>query len=148
LNQTPSINALYEQVTDRIIRELEQGNIPWIKPWVMGTPASNLISKKPYQGINSITMTFEIELEQHHLTKPVKTQTGNPEADYYLDIIYRLELKAYETLKSRERNGSGKIGNTKGNRWKQSSAEFFKSLASVLNFLSVPIENIRNLDKK
>jgi hypothetical protein len=75
-------------------------------------------------------MTLEIELEHHHLTKPVKTQTGNPETDYYLDIIYRLELKAYETLKSRKRNDSGKIGNTKGNRWKQSSAEFFNSLAS------------------
>ena len=74
-------------------------------------------------------MTLSIEYEHHHLTRPEKSQTGDPEKDYYLDLIYGLELKAYDAMISRKRNGSGKIGDTKTNRWKQSSAEFFNSLA-------------------
>ena len=75
-------------------------------------------------------MNLTIELEHNSLRIPEKIQTGNAEKDYYLDIIYELELKAYNQLKSRKRNASGKLGNTKENRWKQSSAEFYKSLAS------------------
>jgi hypothetical protein len=75
-------------------------------------------------------MTLIIELEHHHLTRPGITQTGNPEKDYYLDIIHNLETKAYDQLSTRKRNASGKLGDTKGNRWKQSSAEFCNSLAS------------------
>jgi len=55
---TPSKNALYEQVTNQIVRELEQGKIPWVKPWVQGIPPSNLISKKPYQGINHLLLSL------------------------------------------------------------------------------------------
>jgi len=75
-------------------------------------------------------MSFEIEYELHNMKRPEKTQTGNPEKDYYLDIIYKLELNAYDNLRSRKRNPSGNLGNTKENRWKESSAEFFNSLAS------------------
>ena len=75
-------------------------------------------------------MNFEIELEHNQLKRPEKLQTGNPEKDYYLDIIFKLELRAYDELKSRKRNPSGYLGNTKENRWKQASAEFFNSLAS------------------
>ena len=25
--------SLYEEVTDRIIRELETGSVPWVRPW-------------------------------------------------------------------------------------------------------------------
>ena len=74
-------------------------------------------------------MTLDIELEHHHLIRPDRITSDEPEKDYYLDIIYRLELKAYDAMITRKRNGSGKIGDTKTNRWKQSSAEFFTSLA-------------------
>ena len=75
-------------------------------------------------------MNLTIELEHYSLRIPEKIQTGNAEKDCYLDIIYKLELKAYDQLKTRKRNASGKLGNTKENRWKQSSAEFYKSLAN------------------
>ena len=40
-----------EIVTERIIKALEGGNIPWKRPWVSGMP-KNLVSKKEYRGIN------------------------------------------------------------------------------------------------
>jgi len=47
---------VYQIVTDKIIAMLEKGTIPWRKPWscVGGRPAMpmNLVSKRPYRGIN------------------------------------------------------------------------------------------------
>jgi antirestriction protein ArdC len=74
--QPNTINALYEQVTDRIIRELEQGNIPWIKPWIMGTPSSNLISKKPYQGINHLLLSLTSFESPYFLTYKQAKELG------------------------------------------------------------------------
>ena len=45
-------NDVYQIVTDRIIAILESGTIPWRKPWKGGEPPQNLISRKPYRGIN------------------------------------------------------------------------------------------------
>lgn len=44
---------LYAEVTDRIIKQLEEGNIPWRKPWTGGiNGAFNRVSKKPYSILN------------------------------------------------------------------------------------------------
>jgi antirestriction protein ArdC len=43
---------VYSVITERIIEKLEQGTIPWHKPWrSIGAPR-NLVSKKSYRGIN------------------------------------------------------------------------------------------------
>ncbi len=31
-------NDIYQKVTDQIIAELENGNVPWIRPWRDGEP--------------------------------------------------------------------------------------------------------------
>lgn len=48
---------LYRSVTDRIVRELEQGAAPWIKPWKSTTTAGgvmpvNAVTGRAYSGIN------------------------------------------------------------------------------------------------
>jgi len=45
---------VYQIVNDRIIDLLEQGVVPWHKPWSGGRDAApaNLVSKKPYRGLN------------------------------------------------------------------------------------------------
>lgn len=48
-NAAPDV---YQIVTNRIIEHLEAGTIPWQKPWVEAGLPSNLITKKPYRGIN------------------------------------------------------------------------------------------------
>src|SRR5262245_9773896 len=44
---------IYKTITGRIIEQLEQGTIPWQKPW-QGTASlpRNLLSQKAYRGIN------------------------------------------------------------------------------------------------
>jgi len=29
-------NKVYDIITDRIVKQLEAGNIPWVKPWAGG----------------------------------------------------------------------------------------------------------------
>jgi antirestriction protein ArdC len=49
--------SIYEQVTDRIIDLLEKGTVPWRKPWTVHTGLPrNLITKKPYRGINTFLL--------------------------------------------------------------------------------------------
>jgi antirestriction protein ArdC len=44
---------VYEQITERIIAMLEKGDIPWKKSWKTRSAwPCNLVSKRPYQGIN------------------------------------------------------------------------------------------------
>lgn len=49
---------IYQQVTDKIITELESGNLPsWVKNWSAGAGSDcNVITKKPYNGINTIIL--------------------------------------------------------------------------------------------
>jgi antirestriction protein ArdC len=42
----------YQAITDRIIAALKQGDIPWRKPWKNAGTPMNLVSKRPYRGIN------------------------------------------------------------------------------------------------
>jgi antirestriction protein ArdC len=42
----------YEIVTERIVSLLEQGVIPWRRPWSAAGAPCNLISKKNYRGVN------------------------------------------------------------------------------------------------
>ena len=43
---------VYEIVTERILEKLEQGTVPWHKPWSGGGCPKNLISGKEYRGVN------------------------------------------------------------------------------------------------
>lgn len=53
---------VYEMVTERIIKELEQDIIPWEKPWT-GTKsgAYNRISKRPYSLLNQMLLSHSGE---------------------------------------------------------------------------------------
>ena len=49
------MNKVYKIVTDRLIKMLEQGVVPWRCPWSGGIPM-NFISKRPYSGINILLL--------------------------------------------------------------------------------------------
>jgi antirestriction protein ArdC len=50
---TPSTKIdVYQLITDQIIALLEQGVIPWQKPWADAGIPMNLLSKRQYRGIN------------------------------------------------------------------------------------------------
>lgn len=55
-------NNVYQIVTNRIIEQLEQGVIPWHKPWTgIRTKAFNRISRKPYSLLNQMLLKHDGE---------------------------------------------------------------------------------------
>ena len=64
-----SLNV-YEMVTERIIKQLEQGTIPWQKPWTgVRSGAFNRVSKKPYSLINQAILEKPGEYASFHQWK-------------------------------------------------------------------------------
>src|SRR6266481_885444 len=53
-----AIVNVYEIITDRIIKQLESGVAPWRKPWSAKLPV-NLISQKPYRGLNVLSLASQ-----------------------------------------------------------------------------------------
>ena len=55
-----NMSKAYDIITDKIIEQLEEGTIPWKKPWhgEAGMPKS-LISKKAYRGVNVFMLAFQ-----------------------------------------------------------------------------------------
>lgn len=54
---TPMSQSLYEIVTGKIMYALEQGVIPWRKPWDSSASLPiNAISQKPYRGVNTFLL--------------------------------------------------------------------------------------------
>ena len=53
--------SLYQEITDKIIAELEQGRVPWVQPWgrrrgaPLGLP-KNAATGRPYSGINILIL--------------------------------------------------------------------------------------------
>lgn len=47
---------IHDMITERICDILERGEIPWRKPWRRIGAPKNLISKKPYRGVNVLTL--------------------------------------------------------------------------------------------
>lgn len=48
---------VYDMITDRIIAELEKGQIPWEKPWTgVRDGAYNRITKRPYSLLNQMLL--------------------------------------------------------------------------------------------
>lgn len=56
-NDTHMRGSVYDIITERIIALLEQGTVPWHKPWkVLSGMPRNLVSKKAYRGINVLLL--------------------------------------------------------------------------------------------
>jgi antirestriction protein ArdC len=50
--------SVYDEITQAIIAELEQGVPPWVKSWSSHLPM-NVISQKEYRGINILLLWKE-----------------------------------------------------------------------------------------
>ena len=47
---------LYQTITDRMIKEMEQGLIPWNKPWMSSGSAVSHTTGKPYSLLNQMLL--------------------------------------------------------------------------------------------
>ena len=57
MSETKERKDVYAIVTERIIQQLEKGVAPWQKPWRADQVPKNLISGRPYRGINLILLS-------------------------------------------------------------------------------------------
>jgi antirestriction protein ArdC len=58
----------YEIVTERIINLLEQGVIPWRRPWSIAGAPRNIVSKKIYRGVNFFLLSATKYVSPYWLT--------------------------------------------------------------------------------
>src|SRR5271154_5876094 len=66
---------VHEIITSRIIELLEAGTAPWQKPWTSRAPV-NLISQKPYRGLNVISLASQGYASEYWLTFNQCTRLG------------------------------------------------------------------------
>ncbi len=67
---------VYEIVNKRIIELLEEGTVPWRKPWKSFGGPSNLVSKKEYRGINQFLLNCSPYSSPYWLTYKQAFQKG------------------------------------------------------------------------
>jgi antirestriction protein ArdC len=69
---------VYEVVTNRIIELLEQGTVPWRRPWTEKGLPMNAISKRPYRGINMMLLnSYDYPHNRFMTWKQIKTIGGS-----------------------------------------------------------------------
>lgn len=62
-------NRVYEIVTEQMIKKLDEGIVPWHMPWKQdGSVPTNLISKKPYRGVNHMMLWGNTYASQYYVT--------------------------------------------------------------------------------
>jgi len=67
---------VYAIVTEKIISLLEQGVVPWRKPWSSAGLPRNLVSKKPYRGLNFFLLSASKYVSPFWLTMRQANQLG------------------------------------------------------------------------
>jgi antirestriction protein ArdC len=73
------MSKVYSLITNKIIEQLEQGTVPWRKPWSGGASLGdnkNLISGKPYRGINALLTAMGGYEQPYFLTYKQASQIG------------------------------------------------------------------------
>ena len=60
------MSTVYDTVTARIVAQLEQGTVPWVKPWTEGGIAelpTNALTGRHYNGVN-VLLLWETAIER------------------------------------------------------------------------------------
>jgi antirestriction protein ArdC len=90
----------YERITERIVALLEQGTVPWHKPWTVKTGLPrNLISKKPYRGINAFLLMAMSYESPHWLTFRQAIQLGGnvKKGEKACPVVFWKQMKNEDT---------------------------------------------------
>ncbi|QLB12797.1 antirestriction protein ArdC [Bisgaardia hudsonensis] len=76
---------LYQEITDRIIKCLEDGTVPWLKPWTTPDAAScfatvlprNAVSGRLYSGVNILLLWIAAAEHEYKQCKWITAQAAN-----------------------------------------------------------------------
>lgn len=93
---------VYEKITSIITDKLEKGIVPWHQPWTSAWPPRNLVSKKPYRGINLLLLSdLKYELPYFLTFKQVKRLKGSVLKDEKAHLVV-----FYKWLEKKDENGN------------------------------------------
>src|SRR5487761_1869602 len=67
---------VYQIITDKIINLLESGVVPWRRPWSSTGLPRNLVSKKPYRGVNFFLLSASKYVSPFWLTMRQANELG------------------------------------------------------------------------
>jgi antirestriction protein ArdC len=67
---------VYAIVTEKIVNLLEQGIVPWRRPWSATGLPRNLVSKKPYRGVNQFLLSATKYVSPFWLTMKQANEVG------------------------------------------------------------------------
>ena len=67
---------IYAIVTEKIINRLESGLVPWRRPWTSTGLPRNLVSKKPYRGVNVFLLSASKYVSPFWLTMRQANELG------------------------------------------------------------------------
>jgi antirestriction protein ArdC len=67
---------VYAIVTEKIINLLENGVVPWRRPWTSAGQPRNLVSKKPYRGVNLFLLSASKYVSPFWLTMRQANELG------------------------------------------------------------------------
>lgn len=94
---------IYQSITDRFIEQLKKGTVPWQQPWT--SCVQNIISRKPYRGINAFMLGMTDRTSPFWLTFKQALDLGGhvKKGEKSLPVIY------YKILERRDGSGNLKI---------------------------------------
>lgn len=100
-----STEDIYTEVTNRIVKAMEGGHIPWHKPWRTkggGIIHQNIVSKKPYRGINPFLLELTA-MENGYVSpywvtfKQAKDLGGNVRKDEKSTLVVFWKILRFKT---------------------------------------------------
>ena len=91
---------IYQSITDRFLEQLKKGTVPWQQPWT--SCVQNIVSRKPYRGINAFTLGMTDRTSPFWLTFKQALDLGGHvrKGEKSLPVIY------YKLLDKRDNAGS------------------------------------------
>lgn len=88
-----SNQKIYEMVTNIICERLEQGIIPWHRPWKGGVPEQNYATGYVYKGINPIICSSRGFSSPYWLTMNQANKLGGNVRGSYTPIVFNKVIK-------------------------------------------------------
>lgn len=134
---------VYEIVTERIVKELEKGNIPWNKPWVGASFAWNRKTGKAYSLLNQLLIGETGEFASFKQITDEKGGKVNKGAEGRLVTFWKM----YDSKTEKDKNGNPKKVPvlkyyTVFNIAKDTNLEVKKHKELMRTFDTAPIEEI------
>ena len=71
---------IYKEVSDRIIAQLENGVIPWQKPWIASNQAISRSTGKPYSLLNQMLLGMPGFCADRFLSASIIRESSPPDA--------------------------------------------------------------------